>query len=132
MLVHFWTSGTDRVMDFFTGTLGFTVAHAQPEGGPFDFCILKLEDQEVLFGAPPEDLITQDRNDRPLLETVRDRIGQGGPLSVYFAVGDIDAHYQTATRLGVTVLEPLWLTPWGLKQYSVSDPDGNLLTFHNR
>lgn len=132
MQIHFWTADIDRAIKFYTEVLGFTLTYSQPAEGPLDFCILHLDDQQVMFGTPPAELIEMNRNDRPLLEAVNGRIGQAGPLSIYFAVSDVDAHFAHTVENGVTILEPLWQTPWGLKQYSLQDIDGQLLTFHNR
>lgn len=132
MQVHYWTTDIDRIMAFYTQALGFNLDYAQPDGGPYDFCILSLADQTVMFGIPPTTLIKKARNDKALMEEVNGRIGQGGALSVYFEVEDVDAHYETAAAKQAQILEPLWQTPWGLSQYSVQDPDGNLLTFHNK
>ena len=132
MQIHFWTNDIDEAIRFYTETLGFTLTYSQPEGGPLDFCILKLGEQQVMFGIPPVELIELDRHDKPLMEAIVPRIGQKGPLSIYLEVADVEAHYQNAVGKGVQVLEPLWQTPWGLHQYSVQDMDGQLLTFHNR
>lgn len=131
MQIHFWTEDTTAAIAFYTETLGFELTYAQPDKRPYDFCIMALNGQEVMFGEPPTKLITQARNDVPLLKTVLSRIGQPGSLSIYFAVPDVKAHYENAKAKGATILEALWSPPWGSPQYSVSDMDGHLLTFHN-
>ena len=131
MQIHFWTADIDKAIKTYTEMLGFTLTYAQPTEGPLDFCILLLEDQQVMFGNPPTELIGMNRNDQPLLEAVSGRIGQAGPLSIYFAVADVDAHYAHAVAQVAKIMEPLWQTPWRLKQYSLQDMDGQLLTFHN-
>ena len=132
MQIHFWTADIDQAIKTYTEVLGFTLTYSQPAEGPLDFCILLLEEQQVMFGIPPSELIEMDRHDRPLLEAVNGRIGKAGPQSIYFAVLDVDAHYAHAVKNGATIMEPLWQTPWGLKQYSLQDMDGQLLTFHNK
>ena len=131
MQIHFWTTDIDKAIQFYTETLGFTLAYSQPDDGPLDFCILKLDEQQVMFGIPPVELIKLDRQDKPLMEAILPRIGQKGPLSIYFAVSDIEGHYQNAVEREAQILEPLWQTPWGLQQYSMQDMGGQLLTFHN-
>lgn len=130
MQIHFWTNNIDAAITYYTQTLGFSLSYAQPEGGPTDFCILKLGEQQVMFGIPPIDLIALNRNDKPLMEAILPRIGQTGPLSIYLSVPDIEDHYANAQAHGADILEPLWQTPWGLSQYSLQDMDGQLLTFH--
>lgn len=131
MQIHFWTGDIDRAIDFYTRVLGFSLTYSQPEEGALDFCILKLGEEQVMFGIPPEALIAQARSDQPLMQEVLTRIGQGGALSIYVPVPDIDAHYQNAREKDAEILEPLWSPPWGQTQYSLQDPDGNLLTFYS-
>ncbi|MCP4422774.1 MAG: hypothetical protein GY805_39700 [Chloroflexi bacterium] len=130
-MIHFWTNDIDTAIGYYTKTLGFSLIHVQPDKAPHDFCILKLGEQQVMFGIPPTELIRLNRPDKPLMEAVLSRIGQTGPLSIYLSVPDIKMHYANAVECGAEIIEPLWETPWGLNQYSLHDMDGQILTFHN-
>jgi uncharacterized glyoxalase superfamily protein PhnB len=44
---------------------------------------------------------------------------------------DIDASYQELKSLGANIVEPLEKKPWGLRQFTVKDLDGNLFYFHH-
>lgn len=44
---------------------------------------------------------------------------------------DIDASYQELKSLGANIVEPLERKPWGLRQFTVKDLDGNLFYFHH-
>ena len=44
---------------------------------------------------------------------------------------DIDASYQELMSFGANIVEPLELNPWGLRQFTVKDLDGNIFYFHN-
>jgi uncharacterized glyoxalase superfamily protein PhnB len=44
---------------------------------------------------------------------------------------DIDASYQELRSLGANIVEPLEKKPWGLRQFTVNDLDGNLFYFHH-
>ena len=44
---------------------------------------------------------------------------------------DIDATYRELQSLGANVVEPLEKKPWGLRQFTVKDLDGNLFYFHH-
>jgi len=44
---------------------------------------------------------------------------------------DIDASYQELQSLGANIVEPLEKKPWGLRQFTVKDLDGNLFYFHH-
>ena len=44
---------------------------------------------------------------------------------------DIDATYQELKSLGANIVDPLQKKPWGLRQFTVQDRDGNLFYFHH-
>ena len=44
---------------------------------------------------------------------------------------DIDASYRELQSSGANIVEPLEKKPWGLRQFTVSDLDGNLFYFHH-
>lgn len=50
---------------------------------------------------------------------------------VYIRTNDIDALYQSFIEHGIRVHPnaPLQIKPWGQKEFSLLDPDNNLLTF---
>jgi uncharacterized glyoxalase superfamily protein PhnB len=44
---------------------------------------------------------------------------------------DIDASYLELKSTGANIVEPLGKKPWGLRQFTVKDLDGNLFYFHH-
>lgn len=44
---------------------------------------------------------------------------------------DIDATYGELKSLGANIVEPLETKPWGLRQFTVEDLDGNRFYFHH-
>jgi uncharacterized glyoxalase superfamily protein PhnB len=44
---------------------------------------------------------------------------------------DIDASYQELQSFGANIVELLERKPWGLRQFTVQDLDGNLFYFHH-
>ena len=44
---------------------------------------------------------------------------------------DIDATYSELKSLGANIVEPLEKKPWGLRQFTVHDIDGNRFYFHH-
>lgn len=44
---------------------------------------------------------------------------------------DIDASYQELQSSGAHIVEPLERKPWGLRQFTVRDLDGNVFYFHH-
>lgn len=93
---------------YYANSLGFTVA---ADYG--NYLIVKKEAIEIHFFLYPElDPLTN--------------YGQ-----VYIRVQAIDQYYETLMRSGV-VIHPngaLEDKPWGQREFSLLDPDGNLLTF---
>lgn len=50
---------------------------------------------------------------------------------IYIRTDDIDSLYQSFLEMKVTIhpAGPLQIKPWGQKEFSLLDPDNNLLTF---
>jgi predicted enzyme related to lactoylglutathione lyase len=44
---------------------------------------------------------------------------------------DIDASYEELKSSGANIIDPLEKKPWGLRQFTVEDLDGNLFYFHH-
>jgi uncharacterized glyoxalase superfamily protein PhnB len=44
---------------------------------------------------------------------------------------DVDASYRELTASGAKIVEPLEKKPWGLRQFTVEDLDGNRFYFHH-
>jgi uncharacterized glyoxalase superfamily protein PhnB len=44
---------------------------------------------------------------------------------------DIDATYEGLIATGANITEPLETKPWGLRQFTVTDLDGNTFYFHH-
>ena len=52
--------------------------------------------------------------------------------AAYFVVDDVDALYREISRNGIKVLEPPTDAPWGAREMTIKDPDGNTLRFSSR
>lgn len=50
-------------------------------------------------------------------------------ICIAFTVDDVDAEYARLVELGVEIVDPPTLRPWGAKNMSFLDPDNNLITF---
>jgi uncharacterized glyoxalase superfamily protein PhnB len=44
---------------------------------------------------------------------------------------DIDASHQEMLSSGANIVEPLEMKPWGMRQFTLQDIDGNLFYFHH-
>ena len=128
--VHYWSGDVERLLEHYVGVLSFELVYRQPPDPPADFCILKLGDAKIMIAQTPDLEAVGSRNDGRLLEAVVPRIGRPGSISVYVEVEDVDAYHGRVAAAGAEVIEPIWDAPWGLRQFSVLDPEGNLMTFH--
>lgn len=52
------------------------------------------------------------------------------PAVHWMFAADIDATYTELRSLGARIVEPLEKKPWGLRQFTVEDIDGNRFYFH--
>jgi catechol 2,3-dioxygenase-like lactoylglutathione lyase family enzyme len=93
-------------VDFYTTKLGFVLAFT--DGDPPIFAGVNLDQVQIFLkqgtSAP-----------------------QGG--SVYFVVDDADGLYELQRASGVEIDSPPSDRPWGLREFTVRDLDGNHLTF---
>jgi uncharacterized glyoxalase superfamily protein PhnB len=85
------------------------VQHAQLRLGAGLIMLGQYGDEGWLGGEPP----------RPLSSTV----------SLYLVVEHPDAHHDVAVAAGARVVRELQDTPYGSREYSVRDPEGNLWSF---
>jgi len=127
--IHYWSADVERLLRHYVETLGFELVHRQPVDPPAEFCILRLGGAQVMIGSDPAALAALGRNDRGVLEVVAARIGCPGPISVYVGVDDIDDYHDRVLGSSTDLVEPIWDAPWGNRQFTVRDPDGNLTTF---
>lgn len=52
------------------------------------------------------------------------------PAVHWMFAADIDATYSELRSLGARIVEPLERKPWGLRQFTLEDVDGNRFYFH--
>ena len=53
------------------------------------------------------------------------------PAIHWIFADDIDATYQELQSSGANIVEPLETKPWGLRQFTIRDLDGNIFHFHH-
>ena len=109
---------------FYRDVLGFEVVSTSPILGEdkFHWVWLRLGSADVMLNDTYE---TDD--DRPA-EPDRARTAAHEDTCLYFGCPDVDAAYEEFRGKGVTVKEPL-VTPYGMKQMYLRDPDGYALCF---
>ncbi len=129
MELHYWTKDVEKMIRFYVNILGFKLEYCQPDEDNAIFCILNHANSKIMF-AIPRDRDIPNRKDGGLLRLMKNRIGKPGALSAYFEVEGIESFYSQVIKQQVGIVEPLWKTPWNLHQFSLIDPDENVLTFY--
>ena len=96
-------------IDFYTSRLGFH--HAFTWGEPAAMAGMNLGETQLFLST-------------------------GAPASpgcaLYFVIGNADELYEFHRAKGVNVVDPPGDRTWGLRDYTVRDPDGHALTFGHR
>ncbi len=60
-----------------------------------------------------------------------ERPGNFHNIQIAFTVEDVDAEFERVKAIGGKIAEPPTQRPWGAKNMSFFDPDGNLVTFRS-
>ncbi len=55
----------------------------------------------------------------------------GGNICLAFSVDDVDSEYERLRERGVEIIDPPTARPWGMKNMSFFDPDGNRVYFRS-
>ena len=119
---------------------------------------MEMEDRRILFGRPTPELPVADveRAQQHYKDALGFEIGWLEPGKEIGAVSnaqtaiffrkrtppfepavhwvyaeDIDATYQGLKSMGAKIVDPLETKPWGLRQFTVEDLDGNVFYFHH-
>lgn len=107
---------------FYRDVLGFEVSETVPAAEPFVFVWLKRNEVSVFVND-----INAAAQDYPPAA----KFPQGGTAALYFIVSGVDAlHEAVATKTNVVM--PLKTQFYGMREFSLTDPDGHLITFAER
>lgn len=52
-------------------------------------------------------------------------------ICIAFTVADVDIEFERLKTVGVEIVSPPTVRPWGVKNMSFLDPDNNLITFRS-
>ncbi len=83
---------------------------------------------EIGWLTPDGDLGAVSRE--PIAIFFRKRTRPFEPVVHWIFAADIDATYDEMRARGARIVEPLEKKPWGLRQFTVEDLDGNRFYFH--
>ena len=60
----------------------------------------------------------------------RKRVDEFQPVVLWVYCNDLDDTFKSITGRGANIVEEIAEKPWGLRQFTVHDQDGNVLYFH--
>lgn len=110
----------DAAVRFLTGAFGATEKEVhRNDAGAIQHAELALGRGLVMLGQYSTDGWLGGDAPRPLSSTV----------SIYVVVPDPDAHHAAARAAGATIVRELEDTPYGSREYSARDCEGNLWSF---
>ncbi|KAK2822981.1 hypothetical protein FQN49_007590 [Arthroderma sp. PD_2] len=138
IIPQFCSTSIPRTIKFYTESLYFTLGGTHPDGDENSvptFCsvaIGKKADANIYFfktklsSSTPSDQQVQERTDDEDSEEIFHR------SSTMIALGttELDEYYNILSKEGkVKITTPIKDQPWGYRQFTLEDPDGNRLTF---
>lgn len=91
---------------------------------------------DQLYGEPPDFCILERDNFKIMLSQVKDKseIKPNWKIvekmwNIYFWVDDVEAIYDEFQKSGASIDYTLYLTPYGVKEFGINDPDGYDVAF---
>lgn len=110
----------DAGLRFYRDRLGFTVERVQPEASNSS---LAFGDARIMLETAA-DFYSEKYN-----SAIRLRMGNASPHAFYIEAPDIDSLYSRVQAQKVRIVDPLVDRPWGQREFTVEDHEGNWLTF---
>ena len=116
----------ERSTSFYRDRLGFTVRHQEAE-----FAIACRDAVEIHLWLANDDGWRERKGETPVVSGAESFIA--GTASCRVRVTGVEALYEAFRPHGVIHNNaPLTTQPWGDRDFSIVDPDGNLITFFER
>lgn len=109
-----------KSLAFYKDTLGFTVVSALPAAAPHVFAWVQRGGVHIFIN----DLATVQKD---AVQAKRYKPGPGG-ITIYVLMTGIDDLYG-AVKGKATVLEPIETKAYGSREFTLTDPDGYVVTF---
>ena len=110
-----------RSLSFYRDALGFGLVSSNCPEPPYDWVLLRRDDVEVMLNTMYE------ADNRPAaVDAVRN--ATHSDVTLYIGCPDVDALCAELRANGVAAGPPI-SAPYGMRQLSVSDPDGYALCF---
>lgn len=135
--VHLTVSDVKKSIKFYSEKLGFTLKECYPNPKKPLWASMILDKQVVMFGAvmTPEGAkeMGATKDELALLKKDTKAFNKGSPgvgVAIYICVGDVDAHYKFAKKKRAEMVTPLKTQFYGIRDYTLQDPDGYRLVMY--
>lgn len=113
-------SDLPSALRFYTDTLGFS---AERGGADASNVSLTRGDARLMLET------VADHYGEEYNAAIRERLGTPSPHALYIEAEDLDELEQRVEQAGATIVDPLAPRPWGQREFTVEDGEGNWLTF---
>lgn len=118
IIPHLTVNNVNESIDFYTGKLGFEVHFVQKDkNSEPDFAILKKNRIEIMLGYASGNLKKMQGFDKI-----------GASLILYIEMDNPDEFYREI-KDNVNIVKPLADTPWGTREFWISDIDNYYFVF---
>jgi|SRR5215204_6426523 len=108
-----WVSSIERSVLFYQQRLGFDLAFAMTgDGGTMVHASITNGGVTLMLGTKPDG-----------------GVAIGGGVELYTYADDVDAYYERVCSAGAPVTQAIADQYWGDRTFTVTDPDGHVLTF---
>ena len=111
-----------KSLTFYRDVLGFKVQMSVPDAEPFVFVGLEHDGVPVFLNS-----IGSVLEDHPEMSSTP----FGGTGTLFFVITGVDALHE-AVKSKTPIVMPLKTQFYGMREFSVKDPDGHLITFAER
>lgn len=108
-----------QTLKFYEEVLGFELGRTVPDEEPYEWASVKAGDVELMFQAR-----SSLSEDMPLFEGMP----IGGSLTLFVRIQGIQELYDRAHQQ-VELVQDLYVTFYGMREFSMKDPNGYVLTF---
>ncbi|MCR4316923.1 MAG: VOC family protein [Planctomycetes bacterium] len=126
---HFFVRDLAKSVDYYRGVLGFEPEEKEPAESMV-FCHVRKGDARMMLETLPDDGADDTSRRHAWARHVRARQGLPPAMTVYVGEKDVDAHFSRAKAAGGKILLEPADERWHLREYTIEDPDGFWIVFH--
>ena len=120
LIPNLMVEDVNKTAEYYQKTFGFEIVMTVPDGGVFDFAMLKLDNVTIMFQSM-----------KSFIEALPEYKDQkaGGTLFLYFDVENLDKIYNEAKIADAEIVVDINTTFYGTREFTMKDCDGYLLIF---